>query len=76
MWRAFETSPPAAELADFAIRLLGMSVNQAGLERDFSDLKIKKTRLQNRLKIPQLEKMAKVSMLALIRYKTLTIYAQ
>ncbi|KAG6863313.1 hypothetical protein C0993_012038, partial [Termitomyces sp. T159_Od127] len=32
----------------------------AGLECDFSDLKIKKTRLQNRLTLPQLEKIAKV----------------
>jgi hypothetical protein len=38
-----------------------MSVNQAGLERSFSDLKIKKARLRNRLKLPKLEKMAKVS---------------
>ncbi|GLB43927.1 hypothetical protein LshimejAT787_1501110 [Lyophyllum shimeji] len=37
-----------------------ISVNQAGLERSFSDLKIKKTRLRNRLKLPKLEKMAKV----------------
>ncbi|KAF8954336.1 hypothetical protein BDZ97DRAFT_1865985 [Flammula alnicola] len=37
-----------------------MSVNQAGLERSFSDLKIKQTRLRNRLGLPKLEKMAKV----------------
>jgi hypothetical protein len=37
-----------------------MSVNQAGLEHNFSDLKIKKTCLRNRLKLPRLEKMAKV----------------
>lgn len=53
-------TPSVRELADFALRLLGMSVNQAGLERNFSDLKIKKTRLRNRLKLPRLEKMAKV----------------
>ena len=39
------------------------SVNQAGLERSFSDLKIKKTRLRNRLTLPRLEKMAKVGIL-------------
>ena len=65
MWSAFLHTPPIHELADFAIRLLCMSVNQAGLERNFSDLKIKKTRLRNRMTIPRLEKMAKVSLFAL-----------
>ena len=65
MWKAFLGTPTTAELSDFAIRLLGMSVSQAGLERSFSDLKIKKTRLRNRLKITKLEKMAKVSKLKL-----------
>ena len=52
--------PSIYELADFAMLLLGMAVNQAGLERNFSNLKIKKTRLRNRLPLPKLEKMAKV----------------
>jgi hypothetical protein len=60
MWEVFRDTRSTAQLADFAIRLLGMSVNQGGLERNFSDLKIKKTRLRNRLKLPKLEKMAKV----------------
>ncbi|KAF8964926.1 ribonuclease H-like domain-containing protein [Flammula alnicola] len=60
MWKAFLRTPATAELANFAILLLSMSVNQAGLERSFSDLKIKKTRLRNRLKLTKLEKMAKV----------------
>ncbi|KAF9566803.1 hypothetical protein CPC08DRAFT_682210 [Agrocybe pediades] len=60
VWQTFLSQPRIRELADFAILLLGMSVNQAGLERDFSDLKIKKTRLRNRLKLPRLEKMSKV----------------
>ncbi|KAM6492484.1 hypothetical protein JOM56_012208 [Amanita muscaria] len=60
MWKAFLTTPATYELADFATLLLSISVNQAGLERNFSDLKIKKTRLRNRLKLPKLEKMAKV----------------
>jgi hypothetical protein len=34
MWKAFLMIPMVYELADFAILLLGMSVNQAGLERD------------------------------------------
>ncbi|KAF8150576.1 hypothetical protein B0H34DRAFT_791004 [Crassisporium funariophilum] len=44
---AFINTPSVCELADFAILLLGMSVNQAGLEHSFSDLKIKKTWLWN-----------------------------
>ncbi|KAF8150044.1 ribonuclease H-like domain-containing protein [Crassisporium funariophilum] len=60
MWKTYLETPSTSELADLAIRLLSMSVNQAGLERNFSDLKIKKTRLRNRLKLPKLEKMAKV----------------
>lgn len=40
MWKVFLMVPSAHELADFA--LLSVSVNQAGLERNFSDLKIKK----------------------------------
>ncbi|KAG6858629.1 hypothetical protein C0995_015230, partial [Termitomyces sp. Mi166 len=60
MWTAFLDTPSTAELTDFAILLLSISVNQAGLERNFSDLKIKKTCLRNRLKLPRLEKMAKV----------------
>jgi len=52
--------PSTYKLANFAPLLLSMSVNQAGLERSFSDLKIKKTWLQNHLKLPRLEKMAKV----------------
>lgn len=63
MWKAFLTIPSTYELADLATRLLSMSVNQAGLERSFSDLKIKKTRLRNRLTLPRLEKMAKVGIL-------------
>lgn len=69
MWKAFLNTPSVFELADFAILLLSMSVNQAGLERSFSDLKIKKTRLRNRLKLPKLEKMAKVTIMALITHQ-------
>jgi hypothetical protein len=60
MWKAFLTTPTVRELADFALLVLGISVNQAALECNFSDLKIKKTRLRNRMKLPRLEKMAKV----------------
>jgi hypothetical protein len=60
VWKQLISEPEAAALADFAILLLGIVVNQAGNERTFSDLKIKKTRLRNRLGIPKLEKMSKV----------------
>ncbi|KAG6886678.1 hypothetical protein C0995_005959 [Termitomyces sp. Mi166 len=45
MWTAFLPMVSVAELADFAILLLSISVNQAGLEHNFSDLKIKKPQL-------------------------------
>ena len=43
MWEVFRHTQSTTQLAEFAIRLLGMSVNQAGLEHNFSDLKIEKT---------------------------------
>jgi hypothetical protein len=49
------------ELADFAILILGISVNQGGNERDFSDWKIKRMRLRNRLSFEKTGKMSKVS---------------
>jgi hypothetical protein len=60
VWKQLKGMTEVTELADFAILLLGIVVNQAGNERDFSDLKIKKTRLRNRLGIPKLQKMSKV----------------
>ncbi|KAJ7756118.1 hypothetical protein B0H14DRAFT_3599712 [Mycena olivaceomarginata] len=48
--------PPACQ---FALLLLDLVVNQASNERSFSDLKIKKTRLRNRLGTKKLEKMSK-----------------
>ena len=60
VWQQLKSTPEVSELADLAILLLGIVVNQGGNERDFSDLKIKKTRLRNRLGIPKLQKMSKV----------------
>ncbi|KAF8238065.1 hypothetical protein L208DRAFT_1375361 [Tricholoma matsutake] len=60
MWSAFLQIPSISELADLSMLLLGISMNQARLEQSFSDLKIKKTQLWNHLKLPKLEKMAKV----------------
>jgi hypothetical protein len=53
--------PDVRELANFAILCLGVAVNQAGNEHDFSDFKIKKTRLRTRLTFKKMEKMSKVS---------------
>lgn len=47
-------------LAEFAIILLKVVVNQAGCERVFSDLKINQTQRRNRLGLAKLEKMTKV----------------
>jgi hypothetical protein len=59
-WEAFRTVEAVAELTDLAILLLGIVANQAGTERMFSDLKIKKSRLRNRLGTEKLHKMSKV----------------
>ncbi|KAJ7194288.1 ribonuclease H-like domain-containing protein [Mycena pura] len=60
VWESFKDTEGVKELARFAILLLGLVVNQASTERTFSDLKIKKTRLRNRLGTEKLGKMSKV----------------
>ncbi|KAJ7339927.1 ribonuclease H-like domain-containing protein [Mycena albidolilacea] len=60
VWNQFKFCPDVVELAEFSIILLGLVMNQASNERTFPDLKIKKTRLHNRLGIPKLEKMSKL----------------
>ncbi|KAJ7760892.1 ribonuclease H-like domain-containing protein [Mycena maculata] len=59
VWVALST-PEIAELADFAIMILKIVVNQAGCERVFSDLKVKQTQRRNRLKLEKLDKMTKI----------------
>ncbi|KAK7015050.1 hypothetical protein R3P38DRAFT_2787161 [Favolaschia claudopus] len=49
VWRQFLPVPEIWELVDFAILILGIVVNSDGTERVFSDLKIKRARLRNRL---------------------------
>ncbi|KAJ7441167.1 hypothetical protein B0H11DRAFT_2252255 [Mycena galericulata] len=51
VWEQFKncSGPGVRDLASFAMLLLGLAVNQAPTERSFSDLKINKTRLRNRL---------------------------
>ncbi|KAJ7166407.1 ribonuclease H-like domain-containing protein [Mycena crocata] len=60
VWKQFLLNPDISELADFAILLLGMSINQGGNERDFSDFKIKKSRLRNRLGFSKVGEMSQV----------------
>lgn len=49
------------DLAYFAILILRMTVNQAACERAFSQVKLRKTRVRNRLEIDKLKKELKVS---------------
>ncbi|KAJ6624566.1 ribonuclease H-like domain-containing protein [Mycena sp. CBHHK59/15] len=58
VWVAFKTEQ-IAELADYAVLLLKIVVNQAGCERVFSDIKVKQTQRRNRLKLAKLDKMTK-----------------
>ncbi|KAJ7724310.1 ribonuclease H-like domain-containing protein [Mycena maculata] len=59
VWVALST-PEIAELANFAIMILKIVVNQAGCEQVFSDLKVKQTQRRNRLKLEKLDKMTKI----------------
>lgn len=49
------------DLAYFAILILQMTANQAACERAFSQVKLRKTRVRNRLEIDKLKKELKVS---------------
>ncbi|KAJ6481303.1 ribonuclease H-like domain-containing protein [Mycena vitilis] len=64
MWEQMRRTEGVVDLAEFAILLLGLVVNQAATERTFSDLKIKKTRLRNRLRTEKLEKIIREENLA------------
>ncbi|KAF5342808.1 hypothetical protein D9758_013365 [Tetrapyrgos nigripes] len=59
-WEHCLEMPAVSDLAEFAILILTVVVNSAADERLFSTLKITKTRLRNRLKLPRLQKMTKV----------------
>ncbi|KAL0564419.1 hypothetical protein V5O48_017626 [Marasmius crinis-equi] len=56
MWTQYLKMADVRDLADLSILVLSISGTQAGMERTFSDLKIKKTRLRNRMKLPGLKK--------------------
>ncbi|KAJ7823920.1 hypothetical protein B0H13DRAFT_2241397 [Mycena leptocephala] len=60
VWEVMLNHADIRELADFAILILGISMNQGGNEHDFSDWKIKRTRLHNRLSFEKTGKMSKV----------------
>ncbi|KAJ7157779.1 hypothetical protein C8R46DRAFT_1039997 [Mycena filopes] len=60
MWEQMKSCPATKALANFALLLLDLIANQASNERNFSDLKIKKTALRNHLGTKKLEKMSKV----------------
>ena len=62
--------PDIEALAQVATQVLSMVVNQAGVERKFSDVKIKKSRLRNRIGIKKLEKMIIVSIIPLCFYNS------
>lgn len=61
VWQQYLHNPDLHELADVAILLLGLAINQRGNKHDFSDFKIKKTRLRNRLGTRKVGKMSKAS---------------
>ncbi|KAJ6605628.1 hypothetical protein B0H10DRAFT_1820812 [Mycena sp. CBHHK59/15] len=60
VWEQLRTDSQVHDLADFAILILGILVNTGGNERDFSDFKIKRTRLRNRLTFKKTGQMSKV----------------
>lgn len=62
-WSAFESIPEVAELGGFALVLLKVVVNQAGVEQIFSDLKVKAAHRRARLGLVKLAKMTKVRLM-------------
>ncbi|KAJ7262002.1 hypothetical protein C8J57DRAFT_1513796 [Mycena rebaudengoi] len=60
VWKQLKSCPDVTELAHLASLLLRFRMNQAPNERDFSDIKVKKTRLCNRLKTDKLHRMSKL----------------
>ncbi|KAJ7310796.1 hypothetical protein DFH08DRAFT_1046089 [Mycena albidolilacea] len=59
-WEAFRTNGQVAELAKFALRLLYLVMNQAGLECWFSDFSNKKNKKCNRLGLTKMGQQSKV----------------
>ncbi|THU97324.1 hypothetical protein K435DRAFT_965546 [Dendrothele bispora CBS 962.96] len=59
-WIQMKSDGRVVELANFALTVFSIVLNTAGNERQFSDVKIKKTRLRNRIGLSRLGKMIKV----------------
>ncbi|KAJ7438578.1 hypothetical protein FB451DRAFT_1192519, partial [Mycena latifolia] len=60
-WEMFRTNAQVAELANFALLCLYLVVNQAGLERSFSDFSNKKNKKRNRLGLTKMAQQSKVT---------------
>ncbi|KAJ7504639.1 ribonuclease H-like domain-containing protein [Mycena galericulata] len=60
-WDMLRTNKAVLQLADFALLLLYLVVNQAGLERWFSDFSNKKNKKRNRLGLKKMGQQAKVT---------------
>jgi hypothetical protein len=56
----YRTNALVAELANFSLMLLYLVVNQAGLERSFSDFSNKKNKKRNRLGLTKMVRQSKV----------------
>lgn len=61
VWIAFRSIPDVTELVVLVLMLLKVVANQGGVERVFSDLKVKQTQRRARLGLPKIAKMTKVS---------------
>ncbi|KZP20381.1 hypothetical protein FIBSPDRAFT_954547 [Athelia psychrophila] len=59
-WFAFQSILKVAELGEFALILLKVVASQGGVERIFSDLKVKQTHCRAHLRLAKLGKMTKV----------------
>ncbi|KAJ7023602.1 ribonuclease H-like domain-containing protein [Mycena alexandri] len=60
-WEMRRTNGLVAELANFSLMLLYLVVNQAGLERSFSDFSNKKNKKRNRLGLVKMAQQSKVT---------------
>jgi hypothetical protein len=56
----YRTNALVAELANFSLMLLYLVVNQAGLERSYSDFSNKKNKKRNRLGLTKMVRQNKV----------------
>ncbi|KAF5366461.1 hypothetical protein D9758_009743 [Tetrapyrgos nigripes] len=70
-WETMCSDRRTTDLAKFALTLLCIVMNTAANERSFSDLKVEKTRLRNRIGVKKVGKMMKIrGHLHRVQYKT------